>query len=190
MLAVLIVVGANAASGQAEWLKDAGGVAIPNGPVGGKINGKAVSFIRGRIEKSGGISLGDAPFEHFTIRLADAEKLVDSKFSALIMITVRKSELPDAKTYRRNMAPSPEKRAGLRGENYWVPEIYSVMMTSRRGTDLGSGTDMVSADGPDQFTGRVELDSRKNGKLAARIYVCYNDVQKSCIAGKIDLSVD
>ena len=192
LVAFWSIVFAAASFGQATWVKDASEGKMPAGAVAGKINGKPVVFAVGRISKSGYITLGspNAEFDHYTVWLKDADMPQDSKFSALITVTVRKGQLPDGKSFRANYAPPPDKRAGLTGEGYWIPELYTVQMTSRRGTEFMSGTDIVSSSASQEFTGRVEFDSRKNGKLTSRLFICYNDEQKSCFAGTIELSIE
>lgn len=191
---VVIFFAAIGVSAQTEWLKDASDAKIPFGAVKGQINGKPASFTHGRLRKSGGMKFGDLEFPHYTLYLSDAENAYSSKFSAQITVTVRKGELPDGKVFRSNLAPR-ETRAGLRGEGYWIPELYSVYMSSRRGEEFASGDDIVSAKGePDfskqDFTGRVEIDRRKDGKITARVYICYNDKKNSWIAGRVDLDVE
>ena len=132
----------------------------------------------------------DTQFDHYTIALSDSDIVFDSRFSARITIVVRKGELPDAKTFRANFATPPEKRSGLRGEGYWTPDLYSVHMSSTRGKEFHSGQEIVRSQAKQNFTGRVELDRRKGKTLAARLFICYNDEQKSCLAGKINLSVE
>ena len=140
------------------------------------------------------MKLGELEFPHYTLYLSDPENAYYSKFSAQIIVTVRKGELPDGRVFRSNLAPR-ETRAGLRGEGYWIPELYSVDMSSRRGEEFTSGTEIVSLEGgPDLskqgFTGRVEIDRRKDGKITAHLYICYNDKKNSWIAGSVDLDVE
>lgn len=193
-LVVIVFIAAIGVSAQAEWLKDASDAKIPAGSVKGEINGKPVTFTHGRLRKSGGMKLGELEFPHYTLYLSDAENALSSKFSAQVIVTVRKGEVPDAKVFRSNLAPR-ETRAGLRGEGYWIPELYSVYMSSRRGEEFGSGDDIVSAEGKEDlskqdFTGRVEIDRRKADKITARVYICYNDKKKSWIAGSVDLDIE
>lgn len=193
-LVLIFFVAAIGVSAQAEWLKDASEAKIPAGSLKGQINGKPVTFAHGRLRKSGAMKLGELEFRHYTLYLNDAENAYYSKFSAQIIVTVRKGELPDGRVFRSNLAPR-ETRAGLRGEGYWIPELYSVDMSSRRGEEFTSGTEIVSLEGgPDLskqgFTGRVEIDRRKDGKITARLYICYNDKKNSWIAGSVDLDVE
>ena len=191
---LLIIAEGTEVAAQTEWLKDASGAKIPAGPIKGVINGKSATLTKGRLSKSGGMKIGSEEFPHYTLSLSDAESGYDSRFSTLVTIVVRKGELPDGKTFRADLAP-PETRAGLRGDGYWIPELYSVFMSSRGGEEFGTGTDIVSAkeegfQATQDFTGRVEIDRRKGGKITARLYICYNDTKKSWIAGTIDLEVE
>lgn len=193
-LLVIFFVAAIGVSAQAEWLKDASDAKIPAGSAKGEINGKPVTFTHGRLRKSGGMKLGDLEFPQYTLYLSDAENAFSSKFLAQIIVTVRNGELPDGKVFRSNLAPR-ETRAGLRGEGYWIPELYSVYMSSRRGEEFASGSDIVSAEGKadlskQDFTGRVEIDRRNDGKITARLYICYNDKKNSWIAGRVDLDIE
>lgn len=176
---------------QVQWVKDASKETIPSGPITGQINGLSVSFATGRIGKSGGMALRspDAAFDHITVDLQDAETAFASKFSMQITLTVRKGELPDGKTFRRVLASLPDEQANLKGPGYSVPELYSLRMESRRGKEPGSGFDILSSGVYQPFTGRIELDNRKGDRLVARLYVCFNDKLKSCVAGSAELSV-
>lgn len=191
---LLLAVGTFAVRGQVGWVQDASGAKILDGPVNGRINGKPVTFTSGKLRKTGNMGFGDVKLLHYTLQLREVEDFIHSKFDADVTVTVRAGELPDGKVFRADLAPR-ETRAGLRGEGYWVPELYSVRMTSRTGEEFGSGTDFVTADGTEElqkqdFTGRVEIERRKSGKVWARLYICYNDKLKSWIAGNIELEID
>ena len=186
---LLLAFGAECLRGQAVWLKDASEAKIPAGAVKGQLNGKPVTFTNGRLSISGNMTLGDLQFPHYILYLQDGENAFYSKFSAQITVVVRKGERPDGKTFRSNLAPR-ETRAGLRGDGYWIPELYSVMLTIRRGEEFGSGSNIVTTDSDQQFTGRVEFENRKGDKLTAHLYISYNDDLKSWFAGTIDVSIE
>ncbi len=190
----LLAMGVESSLGQTQWLEDASGAKIPTGPIKGEINGRPATFTKGRISRSGGMSLGESEFPHYTLYLSDTENALSSRFSAHIVVAVRSGESPDGRVFRSDLAPR-ETRAGLRGDGYWIPELYSVFMTSRRGEEFESGTAIVVADGKkdlleQDFTGRVEIDRRKGARAAARLYICYNDKKKSWIAGSVDLEIE
>ena len=175
---------------QVEWLKDASSATIPDGPVTGRINGKTAVLKLGWLTKSGHIEFGspDAAFDHYTISLRDSDNFIESIFSVDLTVTVRRGERPDGKIFRAIQTASVADKPSIRGPGYSVPEFYSLRMESRRGKDLGSGIDLISEPGS-LFSGRVEMGKRAGEKITTRIYVCFDDKLKSCVAGTAQVEV-
>ena len=185
-------------SAQTEWLKDASTAKMPAGPVSGQIAGKMVTALGyGSLHRTGNLDLGspDLVFEHYKISLQDAEMFYDAKTFADMTVTVRRGEQPDGKTFRSTPAPWSEQ-PGMRGEGYFVPEFLSVSMRTRAKSQREqyagneSAKDMWLSSGIElPFTGRVEFDKRKGDKMNARLYICFNDPSKSCLAGTVELEI-
>jgi len=83
----------------------------------------------------------------------------------------------------------------MRGDGYWVPEFLSLSMESRnvsmreqkpgdlsQGARLSSGIELP-------FTGRVEFGKRRGDKITARLYLCFEDKSKSCLAGTAEIDI-
>jgi hypothetical protein len=194
---LLLGLGANIATGQVEWLKDASGAKISTGSVTGQVDGKTVATLKfGHLDTAGGLELGspDRSFVHYKISLQDAEMFFDAKAFAYITVTVRKGELPDGKTFRRTPAHWQEQ-PGIRGDGHWVPEFLSLSMESRKMSmreqktgEFGLGS--VLSDSIERpFTGRVEFEKRKGDKITVHLYVCFDDKSKSCLAGTAEIEI-
>ncbi len=194
---MLFAVGATCAVGQIEWLRDASNAKIPDGSVTGQIGGRTVAPLKfGHLDTAGGLDFGspDLSFVHYKIGLQDAEEFYNAKAFAYIMVTVRKGELPDGKAFR-SINANWKDQPGIRGEGYWVPEFLSLTFESRKvsmheqkpgefgqDTRLSSGVELP-------FTGRLEFDKRKGNKITARLYVCFDDKAKSCLAGTVEIDI-
>ena len=177
-------------SAQVEWLKDASTATIPDGPVTGQINGKPAVLKFGWVKKSGYVELGspDAAFDHFTVVLRDSDDFIDAVFSVDMTLTVRRDERLDGKTFRAIPTSSVADKPSIRGVGYSIPEFYSLSMESRRGKEFTSGTDVILQSGS-LFSGRVEIGNRKDEKIPVRLYVCFADELRSCVAGTIQVEL-
>jgi len=197
VLILIYLASVSVASSQIEWLKDASSAKIPASSVTGQIDGKPVTALKfGELNKAGYLKLGssDTSFDHYKIDLRDAESGFDSKVFADLTVTVRRGEILDGKTFRRILAPYTEQ-PGPRGPGYWVPEFLSLGMRTRTRSqreqkfgEFEKETWITSSTYP-AFTGRVEFDKRKGDAITARLYVCFDDKAKSCLAGTAELSI-
>jgi hypothetical protein len=175
-------------SAQVEWLEDASAAAIPNAPVTGQINGKPALLKFGWVEKSGYIQLGDNAFDHYTIVLRDSDNFIEAIFSVRLTLTVRRDDRLDGKVFRAIQTQSVTERPSIRGPGYSVPEFYSLSMDSRRGKEFMTRTDSISQL-DSLYSGRVEVGNRKDEKMPVRLYVCFADKLKSCVAGTIQVEL-
>jgi hypothetical protein len=194
---VLLAATAGHTAAQVEWFKDASAAQIPAGTVTGQIDGKAINALKfGHLDTAGGLMLGapEMEFVHYKISLRDAEMFFDAKAFAYVTVTVRKGELPDGKTFR-SIDTSWQEQPGIRGDGYWVPEFLSLGIETRKMSmqeqkagessheaRLTSGVEL-------RFTGRVEFDKRKADKIGVRLYLCFADRAKSCLAGTAELEI-
>ncbi len=197
VLILIHLASASVASSQIGWLKDASNAKIPASSVTGQIDGKPVTALKfGELDKAGAIELGspDLAFDHYKIALRDAESVFGSKVFADLTVTVRRGEFPDGKTFRQILAPHAEQ-PGPRGPGYWVPEFLSLGMRTRarsqREQKFGEfeKETWITSSIYLAFTGRVEFDKRKGHEITARLYVCFDDKPKSCLAGTAELSI-
>ena len=192
----LFTVGAGGVSAQVEWAKDASGAKIPAGPVSGQVDGKTIAPLKfGHLDTAGKVGLGspDLSFVHYKISLQDAEMFYDAKVFADVTVTVRKGELPDGKTFRRTSA-SWEEQPSIRGEGYRLPEFHSLDMKTRKMSmreqkPSESSHDAWLTNSAFTSTGRVEFDKRKADKITVRLYVCFDDPAKSCLAGAAEIQI-
>ncbi len=185
VLASLALVG----RAQVQWVQDASTATIPGQPVSGQVKGSAFVAKFGRLQKSGGITLGDS-FDHYTITLQDAESGFESNFSIELVLTVPTGTLPDGKTFRRIPSRSLADQPGPGRKDRGVlalAEFYSLTMRYR--TSPPGAMAWISSGAERGFAGRLELGKRKGDQLDARVYVCFDDPDKSCAAGTAVLSI-
>jgi hypothetical protein len=195
--AVAVFAFADGAAAQVAWLKDASNARVPAGFVAGQIDGKAVSELKfGHLSKSGTVDFGapDRSFVQYTLHLQDAEQFFEAKAFAELTVTVRKGQIPDGKTFLRTSADWKEQ-PGPRGEGYWVPEFHFLSMTAKKSSmreqgQVSTGQDARLASGADSpFTGLIAFDRRKGQMITARLYVCFADIAKSCLAGTAEVEI-
>jgi hypothetical protein len=151
------------------------------------INGSPFSFKFGNLDKTGHISSGEVIYEHFTIKLRDAEKFWLAKFSVDVTVTVKKGEFPDGKTFRKLPKDSLDVSQPSLGDKWFrVPEFLSMRMEGP--ADFPSIGKPLSSPG-EMFSGVVTFGTRKDGRIPVGLYVCFHDEQKSCVAGRADLEI-
>jgi hypothetical protein len=187
MLAVL----ASVAHSQVRWLEDASSATIGSTPVSGQVKGKSFTAKFGNIRKTGGISFGeDSAFDHYTITLQDAETGFDSAFGIDMILTVRKGDQPYGRTFRRIRSASLADQPGPGDKTKGIlalAEFYSLTISYRSAPQ--GPIAWVSSGADRNFTGRLELTKRTGDTTVARLYVCFDDPDKSCAAGSVELSV-
>ena len=180
------------AAAQAGWVADASKAVLPATPATGMIHGQPFTVKRASVRKSGGLNAGGLQMDHYTLVLGNSEdRFSFPEFETRLVLAVKKGAKLDGKTFRNVPVPADaplsvqlERQPGPYKGN---PEMQSLTLT---GPVNGEPESLDSFHPGASFTGRVEFGQPRGKVLPGKLYLCFNDKNKSYVAGSFNAETE
>lgn len=199
-LAVVAAAATTAVAGPAGWVKDASRAPFPTQPARGTILGRPLIIQAAQLARSGSMEIGDAKMDTYSLDLRTNDSIFPDA-EAHVSFLVKKGQKPDGKTFVRlphapykfggslsahSAALKPVELVAGMPSGTRVPLLQGLSMTAKKGDADEKRSDTDDGAAP---TLRLQFGKRAGNVLPGKIYLCWNDVKKSHVAGTFEALV-